>query len=242
MALLFRDEKINEKNPERKNLIFLAYPFSPALPMDEYRQAMKELQNELPVRLWYFADEQTTAELIRKIWRAILQADLAFFDISNGNANVAFEMGLAAGIDKRCVTLLKTGASNPLGSADLGYSERLEYHDAESLKAIVRKALHAHCSGLIDLRSACAKVGKGTSGISSDELFSFGVQVLNHVFKNKKITKKVVVDIVGDSTVATYLLKQLRQDQILRLEGEKRGATYVFCGTWTHDDHSALTA
>ena len=61
---------------------------------------------------------------MRKIWRAILRADLCIFDISNGNPNVAFELGLAAAVGKPCITLLKTGEHNPLGAADLGYSER----------------------------------------------------------------------------------------------------------------------
>jgi nucleoside 2-deoxyribosyltransferase len=95
MASFFEAEKDVPENRRRQNFVFMAYPFTPALPAADYRAAVRALQSELPVRFWYFLDETTTAELMRKIWRAILRADLAVFDISDGNPNVAFELGLA---------------------------------------------------------------------------------------------------------------------------------------------------
>lgn len=80
---------------------------------------------------------------MRKVWRAILRSDLAVFDISGGNPNVAFELGLAVAAYRPCVSLLKTGQDNPLGQADLGYSERAEYSSRETLKAVLRKILAA---------------------------------------------------------------------------------------------------
>ena len=47
----------------------------------DYNAVVKELQDEYPLRLWYFLDEVTTNELMRKIWRAILRSDLCIFDI-----------------------------------------------------------------------------------------------------------------------------------------------------------------
>lgn len=75
MAKLFKDEKGFPDNSVRKNFVFLAYPYEPALPKDDYRAVMKELEEELPLRLWYFLDEVTNHELMRKVWRAILRAD-----------------------------------------------------------------------------------------------------------------------------------------------------------------------
>ena len=121
MAQMFEDEKKYPDNAKRENFVFLGYPYTPPLAQDDYRSAMKELENELPIRLWYFLDEITTQELMRKIWRAILRADLCFFDISNGNPNVSFELGMAVAITKPCITLLKTGEPNPLGGADMSY-------------------------------------------------------------------------------------------------------------------------
>lgn len=145
------EEKKYPDNTPRTNFVFMAYPFAPPISQVDYNAVVKELEIEYPLRLWYFLDEVTTQELMRKIWRAILRADLCIFDISNGNPNVAFELGLAAAIDKPCITLLKTGENNPLGAADLGYSERAEYTSRETLKAklsqLLKKNLqHSACS------------------------------------------------------------------------------------------------
>src|SRR5207249_4501726 len=112
--------------------------FKPPLASEDYRKAVAELQQELPVRFWYFLDEVTTAEMMRKIWRAILRADLAVFDTSGGNPNVAFELGLAVAENKRCMTMVMEGEDDPLGKADLGYAERAAYSSLASLKATLR--------------------------------------------------------------------------------------------------------
>jgi hypothetical protein len=51
--------------------------------------------------------EESSAPRMREIWRAILRADLAVFDTSGGNPNVAFELGLAVAEDKRCSRLFR---------------------------------------------------------------------------------------------------------------------------------------
>src|SRR3954454_7296309 len=153
MAQLFEDERRFPDNETRQNFVFMGYPFSPPLPADDYRGAVAELQQELPVRFWYFLDEITTAEMMRKIWRAILRADLAIFDISGGNPNVAFELGLAVADNKKCMTILKSGEANPLGSADLGYAERAEYSSAATLKDTLRRVTQSQSSGLRQLNA-----------------------------------------------------------------------------------------
>src|SRR5579862_5643786 len=147
MAQLFRDEKANVVlNKSRSNFVFFAYPFLPALPRADYDNVVKTLQDEIPFRIWYFADEFTTDELMRKIWRAILRADLALFDVSDGNANVSLELGLALAAEKHCFTLLKEGANNPLGRADMSFAERINYTSSVELKLNLRQAIMRHTS------------------------------------------------------------------------------------------------
>lgn len=81
MAQFFEEEKKYPDNAPRANFVFMAYPFAPPISQDDYNAVVKELQSEYPLRLWYFLDEVTTRELMRKIWRAILRADLCIFDI-----------------------------------------------------------------------------------------------------------------------------------------------------------------
>src|SRR4051794_16695422 len=125
MAQFIEEEKKYPDNAQRKNFVFMAYPFAPAISQDDYNAVVKELQNELSLRLWYFLDEVTAQELMRKIWRAILRADLCIFDTTAGNANVAFELGLAVAIGRSCITLLKQGGATPGGAAVLDAGDPL---------------------------------------------------------------------------------------------------------------------
>jgi hypothetical protein len=186
MAKLFKDEKAFPDNVVRKNFVFLGYPFTPPLPQDDYRAVTKELEDELPIRLWYFLDEVTTQELMRKVWRAILRSDLSFFDISGGNANVAFELGLAVAEDKSCITLLKTGSPNPLGGADLSYSERAEYQSRETLKTRLRELLVAKSSALRTLRDVSYHIESAVFPYGREEIEARLRKSVWHVFKKKR--------------------------------------------------------
>jgi len=129
-------------------VFFAAIRLRPPLPPDDYRSVMNELEEELPIRLWYFLDEVTTQELMRKNWRAILRAGFCFFDISKGNPNVSFELGMSVAIAKPFISMLKAGEQNPLGGADLGYAERAEYSSRQTLKEKIRSPLLAKSSAL----------------------------------------------------------------------------------------------
>lgn len=240
MAKLFEDEKKYPDNAQRKNFVFLAYPFTPPLAQDDYRAVMKELQKELPIRLWYFLDEVTTQELMRKIWRAILRADLAVFDISRGNPNVAFELGMAVAVNRPCITLLKTDEPNPLGGADLSYSERSEYTSRETLKARVRQLLIAKSSGLRLLHDIAYRVQSDAFKLTIEQLEEKIIQLVNQVFHNKKTSKDAARKIFGDEKNATVVMNALRESSVLQVEGTKRGAKWVFASDWVYFDHEVV--
>lgn len=242
MAQLFEEEKKYPDNAPRTNFVFMAYPFSPPISRDEYGAVVKEIQNEYPLRLWYFLDEVTTQELMRKIWRAILRADLCIFDITGGNPNVAFELGLAAAIGKSCITLLKTGEPNPLGAADLGYSERAEYVSRDTLKAKLKQLLGAKSSALRLFNNISYAMQRDAFNITREQDEQNLTEIVRHVFQHKKITKPKARNIVGDDRRASNALNALRDANVLRVEGVKKGATWVFADKWVHHDHEVVGA
>ncbi|HUG00633.1 MAG TPA: hypothetical protein VML95_02085 [Longimicrobiales bacterium] len=237
MAQLFEDERKYPDNKARQNFVFLGYPYSPAIPADDYKAVVNELQDELPVRLWYFLDEVTTAEMMRKIWRAILRCDLAILDVSGGNPNVAFELGLAVAQTKRCITLLKTGEPNPLGAADLGYAERVEYSSAATLRERIRAFLLARSSALTLAYDVSYQLHDANLVQTRDQLEQQIRRVLHKVFEAKRITKTGATTILGDAGLATTVLNKLREHDVLQVEGQKRGARWVFTDQWVHKDH-----
>jgi hypothetical protein len=242
MAQLFEDEKKHPDNAPRTNFVFMAYPFTPPIAQDDYNAVVKELQGEFPLRLWYFLDEVTTQELMRKIWRAILRSDLCIFDITNGNPNVAFELGLAAAVGKPCITLLKAGEPNPLGAADLGYSERAEYASQDSLKAKLKQLLIAKSSALRLFYTISYAIQNDRFNTTREQDEQKLIEIVKHVFLHKRITKPKARTIVGDDKRATIALNALRDASVLCVEGEKRGATWVFTDRWVHHDHEVVGA
>jgi hypothetical protein len=242
MAQMFEDEKKYADNAVRKNFVFLGYPYDPPLPRDDYGAVLQELEAELPIRLWYFLDEVTTQELMRKIWRAILRADLAVFDISGGNPNVALELGTAVAINRPCITLLRTGASNPLGAADLGYSERAEYQSRETLKARLRELLVAKSAALRLLNTISYEIQSAVFPFPRVDIEARLVRVVSHVFTSKRIARSGVSQIFGNDAMANVVIGALRQADIFKLEGTTRGARYLLGESWVYHDHEVVAA
>ncbi len=237
MAQLFEEERRNIDNKAKRNLVFFGYPYQPPVALDDYRRVISELEREMPLRLWYFLDEVTTAELMRKIWRAILRADLAVFDTSGGNPNVAFELGLAVAENKSCIIMLKAGEANPLGSADLGYAERAEYQSVATLKEKLRSLLQAKSSALRLLRDVSFSIHDASIALSREEVEAALLRVVQKVFTTRRLTKGEAEELCGDRRLADIALNKLRDNDVLKIEGQKRGAHWVFTDSWVHIDH-----
>jgi len=238
MAQMFKEEKGFPDNTPRKNFVFLAYPFNPPLPLDDYRALTAELQREIPVRLWYFLDELTTDELMRKVWRAILRSDLSAFDISGGNPNVAFELGLAVAAEKPCISLLRTGSANPLGGADLGYSERAEYTSRETLKAVLLRILTSKSSAMRTANRLSYQLISDAFPFDRAELEKRLIQIMTTVFLNKRTTRSAVrKQLENNDALAGAVLNGLRAEGVLQPEGSRRHARWVFSPGWCYHDH-----
>lgn len=238
MAQMFQDETKFPDNRPRTNFIFLGYPYTPAIPADDYRRVIKEIEEEFGIRMWYFLDEITTSELMRKVWRAILRSDFCIFDISDGNPNVAFELGLAVSQFKKCMTLLKTGSKNPLGSADLGYSERSEYTSAETLKEKLRVIISSKSSYLKLVRDASYQIYDSNQPTPRTDIENFIRLVIKTIYSNKSITKEGAKKICGGSRpLADAILNSLRAQGVVEISGAKRGAKWVFLDSWVYHDH-----
>jgi hypothetical protein len=237
LTQMFRDEASYPDNAERSNFVFMGYPFEPPLPRDDYTTVVHELEATLPVRLWSFLDEITTDELMRKIWRAILRSDLAIFDVSGGNPNVAFELGLAVASGKRVITLLKTGEPNPLGRSDLAYAERLEYSSATTLKEKLADLLDRKSSALRLVDAVSYSVTPDDGSVARADIRERLTKLLLRVFTNKSVGRSSAATIMGSDALAVSALARLRERDVLQMTGARRGAKYVFTDSWTYHDH-----
>ena len=240
MALMFEEEAKYADNRPRTNFVFLGFPYAAPLPLDDYRAVLSQLENELPLRFWYFLVEYTTDELMRKLWRAVLRSDLCVFDISGGNPNVSFEIGLAVARFKRCSTILRTGAENPLGRADMSYAERAEYSSAATLRETLLRVLRSKSSALAIIRQAANYLYDSAKPYSVDQIEGHLVALLNEVFQHSRITKQQAERLIGDRALADGLMSHLRERGVLAIDGQRRGAKWVFGENWVTKHHEVV--
>ena len=243
MAQFFEQERTYSDNRPRSNFIFLGYPYTPAIPKADYEGVIADLEKEFPIRFWYFLDELTTDEMMRKVWRAILRSDLAIFDVSDGNPNVAFELGLAIAAQKRCMTLLKVGTKNPLGTADLGYAERAEYDSATTLKAKIREIVLAKSSTLRVVKDLSYDLFDSSRPHTREEIVEATRLLLNDVYTTKSASKAAARKyFFGDERLGLQALTKLRELGVMEVKGVKRGAKWVFAPNWVTHDHEVAGA
>ena len=234
---MFEDESKFGDNRARSNFVFLGFPYAAPLPLDDYRSVLSTLEQELPLRFWYFLVEYTTDELMRKLWRAVLRSDMCIFDISGGNPNVSFEIGLAVARFKRCSTILRAGAENPLGRADMSYAERAEYSSAATLRETLLRVLRSKSSALATIRQVANFMYDSSKPYTVDQIEHHVTQILNEVFQHGRITKQNAERLVGNRQLADQILPALRERGVLAIDGQKRGAKWVFGENWVNRTH-----
>jgi hypothetical protein len=237
MSLMFQEEAKFSDNRPRTNFVFLGFPYASPLPLDDYRQVLTQLEATFPIRFWYFLVEYTTEELMRKLWRGILRSDLCVFDLSGGSPNVSFEIGLAVARFKRCSTILKTGAENPLGSADMAYAERAEYNSSNTLKETLTRVIKSKSTALATLRQAAQYLHDSSKPRSVDNIEALLTTIVNEVFQNGKITKQAAERIVNDRPFTDAAMNHLRERQVLAIEGSRRGAKWILGEEWVSKSH-----
>jgi hypothetical protein len=149
---------------------------------------------------------------------------------------------MAVAIGKSCITLLKAGEGNPLGAADLGYSERAEYTSRQTLKERITSLLQAKSSALRTLNKVSYYVQSDAFEYGREEIETRIVKVVNHVYKNKKITRAGIAKIMGNDKQAGLLLDALRDHEVLQLVGQRRAAKWLMGEKWVTHDHEVVGA
>ncbi|HWG44988.1 MAG TPA: hypothetical protein VN688_19620 [Gemmataceae bacterium] len=151
---------------------------------------------------------------------------------------MAFELGLAAAVGKPCITLLKAGEQNPLGAADLGYSELAEYTSRDTLKTKLKQLLRAKSSPLRLFYDISYQMQHDAFNVTREQVEQDLSEIVKHVFQHKKIARPKAREIIGDDKRATNVLNALRNGNVLRWV--KKGATWVFTDKWVYHDHEVV--
>jgi hypothetical protein len=110
--------------------VFVAMPFNPRN-QDLFKLAIRPALEEAKLEPWKADETIDNIDVMCKICQAVQESAYVIADISEWNANVLFEMGLAYGVGKNVAILKEKKASVPV---DLKGLEYVEYESIVELK------------------------------------------------------------------------------------------------------------
>ena len=113
----------------RVRSIFVAYPYSFGI---EYRAALERRFAGTGIEFRYADDELANTHVMAKITRMMSEADVCFFDVTDCNANVLFELGYALGAQEPGFVVVRRDAVRELQSDIVGW-DSLRYADHDDL-------------------------------------------------------------------------------------------------------------
>lgn len=113
----------------RVRSISVAYPYSLGI---EYRAAIERRFARTGIEFRYADDELANTHVIAKITRMMSEAGVCFFDVTDCNANVLFELGCALGAQELGFVVVRRDAVRELQSDIVGW-DSLRYADHDDL-------------------------------------------------------------------------------------------------------------
>ncbi|QNE47033.1 hypothetical protein F1C58_09075 [Glaciihabitans sp. INWT7] len=120
----------------------MAYPY--AFPAADYRKPYAEVGKAFGVRFIYADEEITDLNVLDKIKGYILGSAFGIYDITNWNANVTLELGLALGLNQKAYTAFNPSAGASDAPADLRGRDRLQYSSMSELGEKLERIVATH--------------------------------------------------------------------------------------------------
>jgi hypothetical protein len=121
--------------------IFVAYPYH--FNAQGYREMLDRLQAEYAIKFRYADDTPSATHLTEKIRGLILQCSVSVLDLSDWNANVAYEFGIFIGARlpmHRAWLFLNSTLSENVPSDVQGFAQN-RYTSMAELETVFRRAL-----------------------------------------------------------------------------------------------------
>lgn len=211
------------------NRIFVAYPY--ALPKDDYRRPFDDVAREFNV-FFDFADEiLTNKHVLDKIVTMIETARISLFDITEWNANVTLELGIAIGRGLDYYLLFNPTRSRKAVPSDLGGFDRIQYRSYAELGAGLRRLLAQEDftpragSGALEGEYTTGDIRYGEARALTD----LRTRVISLVSAAPGITRAALASELGVSRGALVgELNRLVDRRLIVKRDDDRGATRYF--------------
>lgn len=131
----------NSGTPRASMQIFIAYPYR-QYPLAEYRAVFGSLEKLFDVKFTFADDRITDLHILRKIEDFIKASHFSVFDITGWNSNVALELGLALGMDKKRFIAINPDVGSRTGvPSDIGGIDRIQFQSLGELRQELHKLL-----------------------------------------------------------------------------------------------------
>jgi hypothetical protein len=210
------------KVPYKHPSVFVACQYSPSA---AYR-TLKEALNGVPFEFHYADSAIKTAHVLQRIRGGIVKCDFGLFDITDWNANVTLELGLAEGLNKNYYILFKPGRGKKREPpSDIKGLQRIEYKNLDGFKedSLTYKLNHQLVRHLTHPRYIYDQL----SGPTRDKAFVLAMRMLAH-FKHHKVLHSKDIDpmVLGSylrESVVDEVLEVLHDRNMIvgRLDGNK---------------------
>lgn len=192
--------------PYKHPSVFVACQYSPA-PM---YKALKEALNGVPFEFHYADSAIKTAHVLHRIRSGIVKCDFGLFDITDWNANVTLELGLAEGLNKNYYILFKPGRGKKKEPpSDIKGLQRIEYTSLDGYKedSLTYKLNHQLARNLTHPRYIYDQL----SGPTRDKAFILAMRMLAHFKNHKTLQRKDITPMVRGSHLRESVVDEVLQ-------------------------------
>jgi hypothetical protein len=192
------------KAPYKHPSVFVGCPYTPA----SYLKGLKSALDRVPIEFHFVDGSIKSKHVLERIRVGIVRTDYSVFDITDWNANVTLEVGLAEGLNPDYYILFRPGkGAKTEPPADLRGLQRFQYDrlddfSEESLsyqlnQHLVRKLTHPRF------------IYDHLSGPNRDKSFVVAMRMLAHFKRHQNLNWADVKELAAGSYLRDAALREL---------------------------------
>lgn len=190
--------------PYKHPSVFVGCPYTP----DTFFKSLKAALDSIPIEFHFANSSITSQHVLDRIRSGIVKTDFSLFDITNWNANVTLEVGLAEGLNRDYYILFRPGkGAKAEPPADLKGLQRFQYkrhggfaNDTLSFQLneyLVRKLTHPRF------------IYDRLSGPNRDKKFVVAMRMLAHFKHHQVLNRSDLTNLASGSYLRNGALQEL---------------------------------
>lgn len=200
-----------------KLTVFVACPYT-LFPLDDYKAVFSAVKRTYDID-FKFADEQITNQyILSKITNYTRESDISIYDVTGWNANVALDLGIAVGLNRRYFILLNTKIDvNKDVPSDIKGIDRIQYASNQELEAKLIFLIKQEIKTSNKSDSAFESVKRRVSDVLTAKPGQKLAELSEVISEDKTLVQSVVRAMVINGELTT--------------KGQKKGMSYYIADT-----------